>query len=212
MINMDLFMEGEHSSPIFRDLIKAAKIRSESVPENLKRATCLYYMSARQLTLYGMQFSEAPNEVLDEYRKGLDYLLRFLSKGDDMPEDNRRRNLNKMEDGMERAFLWICEHYVIKVNEWAKEFEEGFGKNDGKVVNLSSDSDFVREWREMRKVIRTDFESAKIKKAHLGEDDPDSVVELYLLVAYKCHQLMQSGRENGGNIALAQEFNPPSSK
>lgn len=208
---MDDFTRGVFADTSFQDLIERAKNQSESAPEILRRTVYLYYLSRYHLSVYETIFSEMPNQVLNEYRNGLDHLMRFLSAGGDLSEDDRHRNLDKMEGHMQRALLDLCKHYAYRASNWADEFEKDSGGM--KILSLVSEGQFARKWRERRQVIHTAFVKAKMGDSHLVEDnqDSDDIVELYIAIAHECHQLMQSGEENRANIAQAGRLDSPPS-
>lgn len=200
MINMDNSGGGMFDVASFQDITKSAESQSRSAPGGLRRTVYLYYLSRYYLSLYEATFSKMPNQVLNEYRNGLDHLMRFLSGDGDMSEDDKHRNLSKMEGHMQRALLDLCKHYVYGVSDWADKFEE----DNGGLMGLSSifGGEFAREWGEKRKGTDIAFMKARIAEFSLGEDDlADDIVKRYLSVAHESHRLMQSGDANKRNIA-----------
>lgn len=194
---------GDIAGTSFENLIEKAKNQSELVPESLRRTVYLYYLSRYLLSLYEVTFSEIPDQVLNEYRNGLDHLMRFLSSGDDISQDDKHRNLSKMEGHMQRALLDLCKHYAYGTENWVDEFEKSWGGME--VLSLVSNGEFVRKWGEMRQFIHDPFMAAKTEDSYLGEDasSNNDIVEQYLSVAKECRQLRKFGESNRGNIAQA---------
>lgn len=205
------FTRGVFADTSFQSLIKDAETESESAPETLRRTVYLYYLSRYQLSIYEASFSKMLGQVLNEYRNGLDHLMRFLSGGsEDISKDDQHGNLKKMEGHMQRALLDLCKSYTYKVTDWADAFEEDCGGM--RILALVDEGRFAGEWADKRKSIHTAFMKSKIGDSRLGANDSDNndIVLLYLSVAYESYQLMQSGEENRVAIALAgrNDFSP----
>lgn len=198
------FTRGVFADTSFKNLIKKAENQSESVPEILRRTVYLYYLSRYQLSLHEASFTSTFGQVLNEYRNGLDHLMRFLSGGsEDISKDDQHGNLKKMEGHMQRALLDLCKNYTYKVADWADAFEKDSGGM--RILALVDGGEFAREWADKRKSIHAAFMKAKVADSHLGANDSDNndIVLLYLSVAHESYQLMQSGQENKGDIDIA---------
>lgn len=194
---------GDIAGTSFENLIEKARNQSEPAPRPLQRTVYLYYLSRYLLSLYEATFSEIPDQVLNEYRNGLDHLMRFLSSGDDISQDDKHRNLSKMEGHMQRALLDLCKHYSYSMENWVVEFERDCGGME--VLSLISNGEFVRKWGEMRQAIHDPFMTAKTEDSYLGEDasSNDDIVKQYLSVAEACRQLRKFGESNRGHVAPA---------
>lgn len=201
---MDDLTEEASAKISFERLIKGAEDQAKSVPEIWQQTVYLYYLSRYPLSFYRISFGEIPGEVLEDYRYGLDHLMRFLCRPVEMSEDSRYPNVSKMEEYMQRALRGICKDYEAETEYWAEELEKKYGMA---VLSSVSDGKFAREWGEMKQAIRVSAREARSKDSPLGEGASsvdNKIMELYLLVAYNCHQLVQLGENNQANIDLAE--------
>ena len=185
-------------------LSERARQQAQAAPQPLRRSVYLYYLSRYLFSLYEAAFGSMPRQILNEYRNGLDHLMRFLSSGGALDNDDEHRNLHKMHGHLQRAVLDACKYHAYKTKEWLGEFEEKHGAG---VLALVSDGKFWEQLQHGKKDAERAVEHAKLSDSALGErlEQNDDVVGAYLNAAHLWHGIRALCLDNAANIARARK-------
>ena len=145
-----------------------------------------------------------PRQILNEYRNGLDHLMRLLSDGGALEKDDKNRNLHKMEGHLQRAVLDACKYHAYATQQWIDDFEK---QHDAGVLAVVSDGSFGDALQNGKKDAERAMEEAKFSDTALGEHsaDNDSVINAYLQTAHLWRGVRALCVDNAGNIARAQK-------
>lgn len=145
-----------------------------------------------------------PRQILNEYRNGLDHLMRFLSGGGALENDDSHRNLHKMQGHLQRAVLDACKYHAYTTKEWVDAFEK---KHSPGVLSLVSDGGFWDALQRGKKDAERAMEEAKFSDSALGEQpaDNDGVIDAYLKAAHLWRGVRALCVDNADNIARAQK-------